>query len=409
MLCLGCCVVRVLSVVRVEALRLLALGCSARDVARRLPISSRTVRVWASLAGMRFAGRFGGRGGIIGPWPPDPWVVGRRLTVAARVLIRVRLDEDWWPARIAAELGVHRSTVTREIVAGTRAGRYDPGFAEQRAERARSRPKLRKLEPGTPLRQEVVNGLNRRYSPQQIAGRLALDFPDRHDMRVSHETIYQALYLQGKGSLREELKAVKALRSGRVKRRTRSRLPPRAGKPWLQGAHISQRPAEVADRAVPGHWEGDLVIGGGDNHRSALISLIERSTRFTLIARLADNHHSATVVDRITATMRELPIQLQRTLTWDQGSEMAEHHSIKLAEGFKVYFCDPHSPWQRGSNENLNGLIRDFYPKSTDFAHITDEEIANMQHLLNTRPRKTLQYRTPAEKLNELLTVAPTT
>ena len=242
---------------------------------------------------------------------------------------------------------------------------------------------------------------------QQVAHRLRRDFPDRKDLHVSHEAIYQALYVQGRGTLREELKTVKALRSGRVSRRPRSLLPVHAGKSWLAGAHVSQRPAEAADRAVPGHWEGDLVVGR--HGRSALITLVERASRFCLIARLPELRTSPLVVEQLTTMIQGLPRDLFRSLTWDQGSEMAQHHRFTVASTCPVFFCDPHSPWQRGSNENLNGLIRDFYPKGTNFADHTDTDIANTQHLLNTRPRQTLDWQTPAERLEQLLTVALTT
>ncbi|GAA1438117.1 hypothetical protein GCM10009616_40720 [Microlunatus lacustris] len=224
---------------------------------------------------------------------------------------------------------------------------------------------------------------------------------------MSHETIYQALYVQGRGTLREELTTLKAVRSGRVARRPRSGLPVRVGKPWLDGAHFSRRPAEATDRAVPGHWEGDLVIGG--NGRSALITLVERTSRFCLIARLPELRTSPLVVAQLTTMIQALPAELFRSLTWDQGSEMANHRRFTMAANCPVFFCDPHSPWQRGSNENLNGLIRDFYPKGTNFADLNDTDVAQMQQLLNTRPRMTLDWQTPAERLEQLMTVALTT
>ena len=345
-------------------------------------------------------------GGLARAWPPvlDD---SMRLCLAQRILIGCRLGDGCSLRAIARELGVAPSTVSREVGLGQRDGRYDPGWSQTRAEQARRRPRPSKLAPGTRLRQVVVEGLNARYSPQQIAGRLRCHAGSGDDLSVSTETIYQALYVQGKGALRQELKVTKALRSGRAHRRPQSRLPARSTKPWLAEARICQRPAEVADRAVPGHWEGDLVVGPFG--RTALITLVERSSRFCLISRLPALHDSETVIDRLMMMVAGLPAALLRTLTWDQGPEMAQHRRFSVATSCPVYFCDPHSPWQRGSNENLNGLVRDFYPKGTSFVDVTDAEIAEMQQLLNTRPRKTLDYQTPAERLDQLIAVAMTT
>ena len=222
---------------------------------------------------------------------------------------------------------------------------------------------------------------------------------------MSHEAIYQALYVQGKGALRQELKLEKALRSGRKNRLPQSRLAAKRGKDksWVEGCEISLRPAEAADRAVPGHWEGDLMIGG--DMRSCLITLVERQTRFVLVSRL-ELHPTELVTSRLATMVEEIPKTLMRTITWDQGVEMASHVSFTKETGVKVYFCDPHSPWQRGTNENTNGLIRDYFPKGTDFTKVTDEEVQEMQDQLNTRPRQTLGWRNPAEAFSELLAKA---
>ncbi len=388
---------------RAEALRLLVEGCSAREAARRVGFSYAAVAMWASVAGMQL--RKSRSGGLEGSWPPVA-EESLRLVLAQRVVIGLRLGDGWSLRAIARSLGVAPSTVSREVARGCRHGRYDPGWSQRRAERCRRRPRPGKLVAGSELRRRVVAGLDQRHSPQQIACRLRRDFAGREDLSVSHETIYQALYVQGRGTLREELKTAKAVRSGRTVRRRRSALPVRAGKSWLDGAHFSQRPAEASDRAVPGHWEGDLVIGG--NGRSALITLVERASRFCLIARLPELRTSPLVIDQLTTMIAALPGELFRSLTWDQGPEMAHHHRFTVATGCPVFFCDPHSPWQRGSNENLNGLIRDFYPKGTNFADLNDTDIAQMQHLLNTRPRMTLDWQTPAERLHQLMTVALT-
>jgi IS30 family transposase len=329
---------------------------------------------------------------------------GRRLSLADRAVIQVGLSQGKSMRQIAGMIGVAASTVSREI-AGARLvyrsqWRYEAGIAHQIASDRRRRPKARRLDEHPELRQAVVEQLNQRFSPQQVAGRLPVLHPQREDMRVSHEAIYQSLYVQGKGALRHELTVEKALRSGRKGRVPQSKLPRRSSRPWLEGARLSQRPARVEDRAVPGHWEGDLVVGP---ENSGLVTLVERSTRFALIGRLPGMRDSETVIDRITHMVRTLPKALFETLTWDQGQEMAQHARFTIDTGCKVYFADPHSPWQRGSNENLNGLIRDFYPKGTNFNTVTDAQIAEMQHLLNIRPRMTLEFSTPAEKLDEYI------
>ena len=227
-----------------------------------------------------------------------------------------------------------------------------------------------------------------------------MQFPDRPELHVSHETIYQALYVQGRGALRHELTVAKALRSGRAGRTPASRLPSRDVRPWLAGARLTDRPAGASDRAVPGHWEGDLVVGPGN---SGLVTLVERATRFALIGRLPGTRDSETVIDVLQRQITQLPRWLRQTLTWDQGQEMSRHREFTVATGCPVFFCDPHSPCQRGSNENLNGLIRDYYPKGTNFNTVTDDEIMAISAQLNDRPRKTLGFHTPREKLNELI------
>ncbi|MBB1482243.1 IS30 family transposase [Tessaracoccus sp. MC1865] len=242
-------------------------------------------------------------------------------------------------------------------------------------------------------------------SPEQISGRLKLEFPDREDMWVSHETIYQALYIQTAGSLRHELTVDKALRQGRSKRRPRSKLPAKP-RGWIgEDAVLAKRPEEADDKRVPGHWEGDLIIGS--DLRSALVTLDERHTKYTMMRRVCV-HDTFTVTDILTIMARELPASLWRSLTWDQGVEMAAHHRFTDETSCKVYFCDPHSPWQRPTNENSNGLKRQYFPKGTDFTRVTDAEVAAAEYELNTRPRKGLDYETPAEKLAKLVGVAPT-
>lgn len=394
-------------VVRVEALRMLVGGASAVGVRARLGLPRLRVERWARLAGMELA-RGSRDGGLVRVGPAlvgaGAGGRGRRLSLADRALIQAGLVQGLSLRRIAVLVGAAPSTVSREISRSRLSYRsqwvYDADIAHQIAAERRARPKSRKLDTHPQLRAVVLEQLNGRFSPQQVAGRLPLLFPGREDMRVSHETIYQALYVQSKGALRHELTVTKALRTGRKGRIPHSKLPRRTNRPWLEGARISDRPATVTDRAVPGHWEGDLVVGPAN---SGIITLVERSTRFALLGRLPGTRDSATVIDQLTEMIQQLPAAVFSTLTWDQGSEMAEHARFTIATGCPVFFADPHSPWQRGSNENLNGLIRDFYPKGTNFNTITDTDLANTQHLLNIRPRQTLNFHTPAEKLDQYL------
>jgi transposase, IS30 family len=248
------------------------------------------------------------------------------------------------------------------------------------------------------LRGVVQDGLARRWSPQQIAARLRVEFPDRPEMWVSHETIYQSLYVQSRGALRRELTV--CLRTGRAVRRPARRADERRGR-IANKVMISQRPAEVADRAVPGHWEGDLIMGTGN--ASAIGTLVERSTRYLLLLYLADGFSAEQVQAELIKTITTLPRQLRRSLTWDQGKEMHGHAQISLAAELPIYFCDPHSPWQRGSNENTNGLLRQYFPKGTDLSVHDRERLEFVANQLNTRPRETLHWQTPAERLNQLL------
>jgi IS30 family transposase len=405
--------------VRDQVLRLLARGCSAREVGRRLGVGYRVVTRVAGEAGLSF--RRGLPGGLTGASvqaahalvvPVGPvdvageWVDRQgRLSLEGRVAIQAWLVDEVSQVVIAARLGVHRSTVSRELARSGPGEPYRARDAHDQALELKTRPKPGKLDDPW-VRAQVIAGLKKRWSPEQIAADLQVRFPGQHDRTVSHETIYQALYVQGKGSLRAELEDEKATRTGRTVRKHRSGLPPRRGRSWIGEATISARPAEADDRAVPGHWEGDLIIGAGG--ANALITLAERASRFTLIHRLPERHDAATVADALIAMMATLPAGLRRTLTWDQGSEMAAHAEFTLATDCTVYFCDPHSPWQRGTNENTNGLVRDWYPKGTDFSTVTDEQIQHVQDLLNTRPRKTLEWATPAATLAPLLDVAQT-
>jgi IS30 family transposase len=397
--------------VREEALGLVRQGLSGQQAACRVGVPPDAVQRWATVAGMDLQrGRLGGLAELRqrrpGPLrlraeaPAGRFLDGNgRLDLAGRVLIQIRLRERCSYRRIAAELGVAASTVSREIAAHAVHGTYRARDAQRAAVTSRHRTGNPKLVGGSLLWQAVVEGLNDKRSPEQITGRLRRDFADRHDMQVSPETIYQALYVQAAGGLRHELSVEKALRQGHTSRRPRSKLGPRSNRSWIGEATIANRPAEAADRAIPGHWEGDLVIG--TEGRSALITLVERASRFLLISRI-DVHDTATVTSRLTQMAESLPARFD-TLTWDQGIEMAGHAGFTIATGCPVYFADPHSPWQRPTNENSNGLIRDYYPKGTDFSLVPDADITAMQDQLNRRPRKVLDYATPAETLHSQL------
>ncbi|GAB1336740.1 hypothetical protein ACE1SV_33300 [Streptomyces sp. E-15] len=274
-----------------------------------------------------------------------------------------------------------------------------PYAAQARAEARRPRPKHRRILENRELREAVQAMLDEKWSPEQICQALRARFPDRPEMHVVHETVYQALYVQGRGQLRRELAG--ALRSGRVRRRPQrqaNRRQPRFTKPMVM---ISERPAEAADRAVPGHWEGDLIIG--KDGRSAIGTLVERATRYVMLLHLPGSYSAEAVLTALTTTVQTLPAQLMRSLTWDQGSEMARHGEFTLATDIPVYFCDPASPWQRGSNENTNGLLRQYFPKGTDLSVHDPEHLAAVADQLNRRPRKTLGWETPAERLHKLI------
>lgn len=328
-----------------------------------------------------------------------------RLDFEDRAYIAALCATGLTQAEIAERTGVSRSTIGRELSRhGGREG-YDPRVAHAAAMRAAMRPKVRKVDRNPCLRAFVTGGLLIKWSPRQIAKRLVEAFPDDEEMRMSHEAIYQAIYVQGKGSLRQELAVEQALRSGRSRRKPASKLPPRPrGKPWVEGCEISKRPAEADDRAVPGFWEGDLIVGS--DLKSCLVTLVERKTRF-LVARRLETHDTRTVVDLLIEMVAKVPEGVRdaliTSLTWDQGCEMADAVRFTLATGFKVYFCDPHSPWQKGTNENTNGLIRQYFPKGTSFTDVTGGDVQVMQDQLNGRPRETLQWKTPAEALVEEL------
>ena len=381
---------------------LVAEGVGTVEACRTVGVDRRTGHRWRHGRPSR-AGRETVRSSapLSRPAPVRPAAPSRFLSQDERLAIADLRRAGAGVRAIARELGRDPATISRELVRNARPGSrdYRPYAAQARADARRARPKTGKIAASPELRERVQDMLHERFSPEQIAARLRRDHPDRPELHVTHETIYQALYVQGRGELRRELR--RALRTGRAARKPRTpggQRRPRFAEPM---AMISDRPAEAADRAVPGHWEGDLIIG--KDGASAIATLVERATRYVLLVPLPDGRGAEPVRDALTAAAATLPDQLQRSLTWDQGSEMGRHHEFSIATGIPVYFCDPHSPWQRGSNENTNGLLRQYFPKSTDLSAHTPDRIAAVAAQLNRRPRKTLGWDTPAERLATLL------
>jgi transposase, IS30 family len=335
-------------------------------------------------------------GGVLGNAPRS--LSDRFLSLAEREEIAIGVARERSFRQIGRDLGRPASTICREVTRnGGRTG-YRAVRAEHATRERARRPKTAKLAADPVLRQQVQAGLVDRWSPEQIAARLKAEFPQRPEKRVSHETIYQSIYVQGRGALRRELAA--CLRTGRALRKPRRQAQARV--PRIAGmVLISDRPAEVEDRAVEGHWEGDLITGR--SNISAIGTLVERTTRFCMLLHLPDGHDAIQVRDQMIEAITSLPAQLKRSVTWDRGNEMARHAQITMATDMAIYFCDPHSPWQRGSNENTNGLLRQYFPKSTDLSVHTTEDLTAVAAQLNSRPRKTLGWLTPAQSLNRVL------
>jgi IS30 family transposase len=361
----------------------LAVGGSCRELAVEFGCSARTIlRIGeqAALAGRRVA--------------HSPY----RLSFSERERISRGIAAGESDSEIARALGRHRSTVGREIRAACGQRRWYRALAAERKARERARrPKPTKLSRSPRLLAAVEAGLGRCWSPRQISARLRLEHPADPQMRISHETIYLSLYVQSRGELRRQLTA--NLRSGRTKRRAHGRVETRGR--IVDMVAIAERPPEVDERRVPGHWEGDLLLGAGG--RSAIATLVERQTRYVLLARLGRERHTEHVIAALKAQIQTLPAHLARSLTWDQGKELAAHKTFTVQTGVQVYFCDPHSPWQRGSNENTNGLLRQYLPRTLDLAARSQIELDQIAAELNGRPRETLEWRTPAENMNELL------
>lgn len=320
------------------------------------------------------------------------------LSYEERVVIMLGLDFGMAKSAIADKIGRHRSVVGREIRRNiSPQGKYDASVAHAWAAHRARRPKEFKLL-NHPLAHQISNWIEDGWSPKLIAEMMGRLFADDRGLRVSHETIYQCLYVQTRGSLRADL--AKRLSTRRTARKPRDRVS-RRGNPYAEAFTISDRPAEVADRAVPGHWEGDLIIG--KNSGSAIGTLVERTTRFTILLHLPDCHDADTVAAAMITAMGQLPEHLRRTITWDRGRELAQYRKIQLELGATVYFCDPHSPWQRGTNENTNRLLRHWFTKGTDLSVHDTRELRRVQDLLNTRPRPTLGFDTPADRLRQLI------
>jgi IS30 family transposase len=377
--------------------RLMQQGYTNTEACRIVGIARRTGQKWRHGRGAERRRKAAPPIRMVVP----PSGVSRYLSEDERIYIADRLREQATVRAIAAELSRSPSTISREIRRNRHpeSGAYRPHAAQARADARRPRPKPRKILQTPELRDAVQSMLDEKWSPEQICHALRTQFPDRPEMHVVPETVYQALYIQGRGELRRELAG--ALRSGRARRKPQRQANCRRSRFTDPMVMISERPAEAEDRAVPGHWEGDLILG--KEHKSAIGTLVERSTRFVMLLHLPGDHTAETVRDALVATARTLPVQLRRSLTWDQGSEMAKHAEFSLATDIPVYFCDPASPWQRGSNENTNGLLRQYFPKGTDLSGHTPEHLAAVADQLNRRPRKTLGWETPAERLAKLL------
>jgi len=398
---------------RERLLELLAQGWSTTRAAEEVGVHERTARDWRDgicknrntrvladgtvidyTTGMRYTRP------VNTTLAGAPAVIGDRyLSLADRLVIADGLLNGLNYTQIGERIGKDKSTVSREVCTRSVEGLYLPYHAEQAAKVNRARPKESKLVVNQDLREAVNKGLSRRLSPERISNRIVRDYPDDESMRVSHETIYQALYFQARGGLKREV--AQALQTGRTRRKPHCAPDQRRQRFVDPMIMISDRPATINDRAVPGHWEGDLITG--EQNKTAIATLVERTTRYTMLVHLPGCHDAETVRDGLIATMKTLPAHLRGSLTWDQGAEMAGHKAFSMATDMTVYFCDPASPWQRGTNENTNGLLRQYFPKGTDLSVYGPQDLEHVAQQLNGRPRKTLDWDTPAERLRDLL------
>ena len=377
-------VLRLTSVEKDEIRRLAATGLPVREIARQMGRAPTTVVDFLERT-QRLAVAIRVRS-------------SRQLCLADREEISRGLAEGRSVRAIAAGIGRSPSTVCREVARNGGRYRYRAAPAEDRAWAQGRRPKVAKLAADPVLRAVVEEKLALQWSPQQISGWLRVEFADRAEMRVSHETIYMSLFVQARGALRREL--AHELRRGRVNRYPRSYSRMNGQGRIRDVVHISQRPAEADDRAVPGHWEGDLVYGSAN---SCMATLVERQSRFVMLVKIPGRHTSAEVVRALTDHVQSLPTELFRSLTWDQGKEMALHQQFTIDTGVQIYFCDPKSPWQRGSNENTNGLLRQYFPKGRSLAAVSQDDLDEVAARLNGRPRQTLGFMTPSQVLERAL------
>jgi IS30 family transposase len=398
---------------RDEYERLRKQGVARRRAAEQVGVNERTAKDWdwgvrktRSSRTYPDGRRVDYNTGVTTQVPPsltalDKELHSRFLTLAERETIADMRRGGQSLNAIGRALGRPASTIKREIDNhASKDGVYRAYAAHRAWAASRPRPKDRKLLQDGPLRDFVIDGLRKRWSPQQICNALVREYPDDQEMRVSPETIYQALYVQARGALKREVAT--ALRTGRTRRKPHRRPDQRTPR-FVDGMiMISERPAEVEDRAVPGHWEGDLIMGTGN--QSAIVTLVERATRYVMLGHLPGGHTAAEVRDVLVDLIATLPTHLRGSLTWDQGVEMASHKQFTVATAMPVYFCDPHSPWQRGSNENTNGLLRQYFPKGTDLSVYGPEDLEHVAQELNGRPRETLGWDNPAERLRDLLT-----
>jgi len=370
---------------------LMAQGSTLQAACDAVGVDRRSGRHWRQATGGRI-------------WRKKPEPSGRYLCLEERLRIADLHLAGAGVRAIATQVGRSASTVSRELrrngpkPSSRGRSKYAPYAAHKRAELRGRRPKASKFEHAE-LASVVQAKLCTKWSPEQISDHLAVTFSDRVEMQVCPETIYQALYVQGRGHLRADLH--QHLRTGRAVRRPRRSTAKGPSGKIPDMIMISERPAEVADRAVPGHWEGDLILGS--NCRSAIATLVERQTRYTMLVHLPQGHGAVAVRDGLQAAITTLPEHLRKSLTWDQGTELAQHRQITLATKMAIYFCDPHSPWQRGTNENTNGLLRQYFPKGTDLSAHSPERLLEVATELNARPRKTLGRNTPAQALQRLL------
>jgi len=369
---------------RVEVWDRRQAGEGNRSIGRRLGRSAGSVRAFVESSG--------------GVRPPLRRRSSRHLSLDEREEISRGVASGDSSAVIGSRLGRACSTVSRELACNGGRRRYRAHRADREAWRRARRPQSSKLTSAPRLRQAVTEKLELRWSPQQISGWLTDTYPDDQEMRVSHETIYLTLFIQARGGLKREL--TQHLRTRRANRRPAGKGAPSGKGRIVDPVMNSERPAEVEDRAVPGHWEGDLLMG---KRQTAIGTLVERWSRYVMLFGLPDGHTAEAVRDALTETVQQLPEHLWKSLTWDQGKEMAQHAQFSIDTGIDVFFCDPKSPWQRGSNENTNGLLRQYFPKGTDMSRLTQADLDFAAHQLNGRPRQTLGWKTPSDKLAETM------